>query len=87
MRAGERTQTTMLAAQIARHSVRQRRAKRDTKEGTREGEEIKCVQVNLNRCHVPHDLLEGLVKERELEIALVSESNSSRAGAGWFTDM
>lgn len=44
------------------------------------------LQVNLNRCHIAHDLLEVRVREHQVDVVIASEPNNKRAGADWVRD-
>lgn len=44
------------------------------------------LQVNLNRCHAAHDLLEIARVERKINIVLASEPNGSRVAGSWLRD-
>lgn len=44
------------------------------------------LQVNLNRCHIAHDLLDVRIREYELDVVIASEPNNKRAGANWVRD-
>ena len=49
---------------------------------------IKTLQINLNRCHEAHDLLEQSLETEKYDLAVVSEPNQARMpGSGWETDL
>lgn len=50
------------------------------------GKPWRVLQVNTNRCHAAHDLLEARIKERDVEVVLVSEPNDRRVKDGWYRD-
>lgn len=73
--------------EYARRGGKARGRGRPQKAEKNEGWEYSCVQINLNRCHAAHDVLECLVREWGAHLVMASEYNSSRAGGGWYTDM
>jgi hypothetical protein len=49
--------------------------------------ELRCIQLNVNRSNLAHDLLQRMAEETNADILLVCEPNRKLvAGGGWYVD-
>ena len=48
--------------------------------------EIKILQINLNKCRLAQDLLEGTVERVPPDVIMIAEQNKSKSKNYWFKD-
>ena len=47
---------------------------------------MEFLQINLNHCKAAHDLLEATIRQRNVDIIILSEANKNRIKPTWYTD-